>query len=247
MANFSRHWGAGRWRHFLQIKVADVDGDSSFHWGKTLGPSKPVFWGGKFFRPEVLQHYEAAIHGSSFSQFHCVRLRHPFHKSFTGKRAAPNKCSGPWRSDASSGSESTKNPSHQLLGCAKSSSEINHRSLGSLWPKREPRSPVITWSPQVNAMTASMRLSVSLMCIEGLKCWRAAVDCVSFHCVPQGLSISCLTSNCVNTFYHLCNCRGLPWRGSFKMTGKRKVGGRCCAGSSLRAPAEAEHLVAIEN
>ena len=31
------------------------------------------------------------------------------------------------------------------------------------------------------------------------------------------------------------------------MTGKRKAGGRCCAGSSLRAPADAEHLVAIEN
>ena len=52
---------------------------------------------------------------------------------------------------------------------------------------------------------------------------------------------------CDNTFYaHLCNCLGLPWR-NFKMTGKRKAGGRCCAGSSLRAPAPAEHLVAIEN
>lgn len=102
------------WQTFQGIEALDVGGISFklklrtltetllFIEAKRWGPLNLYFGGVNFSAPEVLQHYEAAIHGSSFSQFHCVRLRHPFHKSFTGKRAAPNKCSGPWRSDASS-------------------------------------------------------------------------------------------------------------------------------------------------
>ena len=51
MANCSSHWGAGPWRDFPSNWVVDVDGDSSFDWGKTLGPSKPVFLGIKFSLP----------------------------------------------------------------------------------------------------------------------------------------------------------------------------------------------------
>lgn len=48
-------------------------------------------------------YFKQLFMGDLFSQFHNVRLRHLFSiKSFTGKRTAPNKCSGPWRSDASS-------------------------------------------------------------------------------------------------------------------------------------------------
>ena len=72
-----------------------------------------------------------------------------------------------------------------------------------------------------------------------------------FIAVPQGLNISCRCfqwiSNFVTTLSMPICATVWAFRGNFKMTGKRKAGGRCCAGSSLRAPAPAEHLVAIEN
>ena len=214
---------------FLQIWVVDVDGDSSFDWGKTLGPSKPVFLGIKFSLPWslgsiILSSYLWVIFFLNSTMFGSVIFHGQKERALEIRRFIQ---------------VSTKNSSHQLLGCEKFIRNQPITILGF----------VVT--SKTRTKKSRNNLESAGECYDG-PVW--GYQCPSsFHCVPQGLSISCLwcfqwTSNCINTFYaHLCNCRGLPWRGSFKMTGKRKAGGRCCAGSSLRAPADAEHLVAIEN
>lgn len=215
---------------FLQIWVVDVDGDSSFDWGKTLGPSKPVFLGDKMFPPlKSGKHYfkplfMAWAFFSIPTMFGSVIFHGQKERALEIRRFIQ---------------VSTKNSSHQLLGCEKFIRNQPITILGF----------VVT--SKTRTKKSRNNLESAGECYDG-PVW--GYQCPSsFHCVPQGLSISCLwcfqwTSNCINTFYaHLCNCRGLPWRGSFKMTGKRKAGRRCCAGSSLRAPADAEHLVAIEN
>lgn len=129
MANCSSHWGAGPWRDFPSNWVVDVDGDSSFDWGKTLGPSKPVFLGIKCSLPWSLGSIILCSYlwHDLFLNSHNVRLRHLFSiKSFTGKRTAPNKCSGPWRSDASSRFRVHEKFFPPVAGLRqKSSSEIN--------------------------------------------------------------------------------------------------------------------------
>lgn len=236
MANCSSHWGAGPWRDFPSNWVVDVDGDSSFDWGKTLGPSKPVFLGIKCSLPWSLGSIilSSYLWHDLFLNSHNVRLRHLFSiKSFTGKRTAPNKCSGPWRSDASS------------------RFRVHEKFFPPVAGLRQ--KPITIFGFVV---TSKMRTKKSRNNLESAgECYDGQPEAISvphlFTACLRGLVFQwCFqwTSNCINTFYaHLCNCRGLPWRGNFKMTGKRKAGGRCCAGSSLRAPADAEHLVAIEN
>lgn len=178
----------------------------------------------------------------AFSQFHNVRLRHLFSiKSFHGQK------------------DCTKQMQRALeirrFIQVQSPRKILPTSCWAAAEKFIRNQPIPIFGFVVTSKTRTKKSRNTLEsageCYDG-PVW--GYQCPSsFHCVPQELSISCLwcfqwTSNCINTFYaHLCNCRGLPWRGSFKMTGKRKAGGRCCAGSSLRAPADAEHLVAIEN
>ena len=203
---------------FLQIWVVDVDGDSSFDWGKTLGPSKPVFlgikcsllWSLAALWSSYLWH-ELFLNSTMFGSVIFFSI-----KSFHGQK------------------DCTKQMQRALeirrFIQVQSPRKILPTSCWAAAEKFIRNQPIPIFGFVVTSKTRTKKSRNTLEsageCYDG-PVW--GYQCPSsFHCVPQELSISCLwcfqwTSNCINTFYaHLCNCRGLPWRGSFKMTGKRK-------------------------